>query len=94
MNDLPPIELLEAAHKFPGPYLFKAIGRTGDDFAARVVGAVRAELALAENPSFTLRETPGGRHVSVTIEVTVLTPHQVVAVYARLRGLAGVVLLL
>ena len=30
MEQLPSIELLEAAHRFPGPYMFKAIGRSGE----------------------------------------------------------------
>ena len=46
MGELPSIELLEATHEFPGPYIFKAIGRVENGFAARVVAAVREELAL------------------------------------------------
>ena len=94
MDDLPTVELLEAAHTFPGPYLFKAIGRNEDGFVARVLAVVREELRFDADPAHTVRETPAGRHISVTLEVVVSTPHQVIAVYRGLRALAGLVLLL
>jgi putative lipoic acid-binding regulatory protein len=93
VEELPAIELLEANHTFPGPYLFKVIGRVENGFVARVVAAVRDELAESVDPPFKVREAVGGRHVSVTIEPTVQTPHQVLAVYRRVRKLAGLVLL-
>jgi putative lipoic acid-binding regulatory protein len=94
MGDLPSLELLERTHHFPGPYMFKAIGRVENGFAARVVAAVRDELANSVDPPFKVREAAGGRHVSVTVEPTLQTVHQVLAVYRRLRGTAGLVLLL
>ena len=45
MEQLPAIELLESTHQFPGPYMFKVIGRVDNGFVARVVAAVREELA-------------------------------------------------
>jgi putative lipoic acid-binding regulatory protein len=94
MNDLPAIELLEAHHTFPGPYLFKVIGRVENGFVARVVAAVREELAGDKDPPFKVRETAGGRHVSVSLEPTVQTAEQVLAVYRRIRTTAGLVMLL
>jgi putative lipoic acid-binding regulatory protein len=94
MGELPSLELLERTHRFPGPYMFKAIGRVENGFAARVVAAVREELADAVDPPFKVREATGGRHVSVTVEPTLQTVHQVLAVYRRLRRTAGLVLLL
>jgi len=94
MGTLPSIELLEATHQFPGPYMFKVIGRVENGFVARVVAAVREELAQEVDPPYSFRETVGGRHVSVTIEPRIQTVHQVLAVYRRMRGMSGLVMLL
>jgi putative lipoic acid-binding regulatory protein len=94
MNKLPSIELLEATHQFPGSYTFKVIGRVENGFVARVVAAVRDELAHEVDPPFRVRETAGGRHVSVTVEPHVQSVHEVLAVYRRMRSVAGLVMLL
>jgi putative lipoic acid-binding regulatory protein len=90
---MPAIELLEATHQFPGRYMFKVIGRSDRGFVARVVAAVRDELAEEADPPFRVRETAGGRHVAVTLTPMVQTAHQVLAVYRRIRPLAGLVML-
>jgi putative lipoic acid-binding regulatory protein len=94
MNDLLSIDLLNQTHRFPGPYVFKAIGRVENGFAARVVAAIREELAGECDPPFRVREASGGRHVAVTVEPTVQTADQVLAVYRRIRTMAGLVMLL
>jgi putative lipoic acid-binding regulatory protein len=73
--------------------MFKVIGRTDDGFVARTVAAVREELAAEVDPPFRTRETPGGRHVSVTLEPPMATAEQVLSVYRRLLKLAGLVVL-
>lgn len=93
-SELPSIELLESTHRFPGPYMFKVIGRVENGFTARVVAAVREELAGTVDPPFRVRESAGGRHVSVTLEPRVETAQQVLAIYDRVRKLTGLVLLL
>jgi uncharacterized protein len=93
MNEEMSIELLEANHTFPGPYLFKAIGRAERGFVARVVAAVRDELAAEVDPPYRVRESAGGRHVSVSLEPTVQTGRQVLEVYRRIRQTAGLVIL-
>ncbi len=93
MDELPAIQLLERNHTFPGPYIFKAIGRVENGFAARVVAAVREELAASVDPPFKVREAVGGRHVSVTLEPTLQTARQVLQVYRRIRQTAGLVIL-
>ncbi len=94
MVQMPTLDLLRDTHQFPGPYMFKVIGRAEDGFAARVVAAVREELANDSDPPFRLREAVGGRHVSVTVEPTVQTAQEVLAVYHRIRKMAGLVMLL
>ena len=93
MNEISAIELLEANHKFPGPYLFKVIGRQERGFVARVVAAVRDEMAEPIDPPFKVRETAGGRHVSVSVEPVMQTAEQVLAVYRRIRSVPGLVIL-
>jgi putative lipoic acid-binding regulatory protein len=93
VEDLPAAALLESTHTFPGPYLFKVIGRAENGFAARVVAAVREELAASTDPPFHVRETAGGRHVSITLEPAVESAQQVLAVYKRILKIAGLVVL-
>jgi putative lipoic acid-binding regulatory protein len=50
-------------------------------------------LAISEiAPS--VRETPGGRHVSVTINPVVQSADDVLRIYAELQSLEGVVMLI
>ena len=93
MAAMPPIQLLEATHQFPGRYMFKVIGRSENGFVARVVAAVREELAEPADPPFSVRETAHGRHVSVTLTPTVQTAQQVLDVYRRVQKMAGLVML-
>ena len=91
---LPAIELLESTHHFPCVYMFKVIGRSDNGFVARVVAGVRDELDDLIDPPYRVRETAGGRHVSVTLEPTVQTGQQVLDVYRRMQKMAGLVMLL
>ena len=94
MSDgIPTIELLESTHNFPCRYVFKIIGKNVDDFPARVVTVMRTALEASVDPPHRTRETSGGRHVSVTFEPVVRTPHQVVAAYAALHLTEGVVMI-
>jgi hypothetical protein len=93
MSDGPSISLLESTHQFPCAYVFKAIGRADDGFVGRVVAAVRTELAQDQDPPYTFREAKGGRHVAVSLEPTVQTAQQVLAIYRRIRGVVGLVML-
>lgn len=94
MTSLPPQELLEATHSFPGKYVFKAIGRNENEFVERVVAAIRAELQHDFDPPFEVKLSAQGRHVSVTIEPWMETAVQVLAVYQRIRTVEGLMLLL
>jgi putative lipoic acid-binding regulatory protein len=93
VNNQPAIELLESTHCFPCPYMFKVIGRADSGFVARVVAAVRDELSALADPPFKVRNAVGGRHLSITLEPTVQTAEQVVAVYQRIGKMDGIVML-
>ena len=90
---LPSAELLEARHSFPCSYTFKVIGAASENFTARVVSHVRDELRLEEDPPYSLRSTRGGKHVAISMEPVCDSAQQVLAVYSRLSGLDGLVML-
>ena len=94
MNVLPSIELLESTHRFPCAYVVKAIGRAEGGFVGRVVAAVRDQLEAETDPPYRFRATRAGRHVSVTMEPTVQSAWDVIAVYGRIQEIAGLVFLL
>lgn len=94
MIKLPSIELLEMRHSFPCSYLFKVIGSAENNFTARVIACVRDELGIETDPPFSIRHTEHGRHVSVTLEPTCESSQQVLAIYSRLSGMDGLVMLL
>lgn len=89
MDNLPSAELLENTHSFPGPYMFKAIGRSEEGFVARIVAAVREELEGEVDPPYRVRETAAGRHIAVTVEPHVQNAWEVLAVYQRLGQIRG-----
>lgn len=90
---LPALALLETTHEFPGAYLFKIIGSADQSIVARIIAIFRQELAVEVDPPFRVRESAGGRHLSVTVEPTVQSAHQVLAIYRRLSELEGIVML-
>lgn len=92
--NLPSMDLLEQRHSFPCAFTFKVIGSSENNFTARVVAAIRDELGLELDPPFSLRHTAHGRHVAVTLEPECQSAQQVLAVYGRLTGMDGLVMLL
>ena len=94
MSNLPPRELLDEMHSFPGRFTFKAIGLSTDDFALRVVAAVRMTLNQDFDAPYELRETTGRRHVAVTVEPWVESSQQVIDVFAAIRDVEGLVMLM
>ena len=92
--NLPNIDLLEQQHSFPCHFTFKVIGYADGNFTARVLSCVRDELKLDNDPPFSLRNSEHGRHVAVTIEPMCESSQQVLAVYSRLSGMDGLVMLL
>ena len=94
MSNLPPRELLDEMHSFPGRFVFKAIGKADDDFASRIVAVVRVTLEQDFDAPHEIRTTTGGRHVAVTIEPWVESSLQVVDVFAAIRNVEGLVMLM
>jgi uncharacterized protein len=93
MDYQPSIDLLEATHRFPGPFMFKVVGRSEEQFVARVLAAVRSKLGEDNEPAFSIRKTANGVHTCVTVEPEVPSAAAVVEIYAHLRGVEGVMML-
>jgi putative lipoic acid-binding regulatory protein len=93
MAEHDPIELLESNHLFPGTFQIKAIGQAEDDFEGRVVAAVQEELAVPGDVDHSVRTTRGGRHIALTLDVNVQSAQQVLAIYARIREVRGLMVL-
>src|SRR5262249_60332374 len=93
MDHRPSVELAESIHFFPGGYKIKAIGRAEDYFESRVVEAVYSHVAAPSDLDYSVRSTPGGRHVAVTLDISVQTAEQVRAIYAEIREIKGLTLL-
>lgn len=94
MDHRPSADLLEAHHTFPGIYQIKAIGAADGTFEDRVLDAVVAENVARPDIDYTSRVTPGGRHVALTMHVNVQSAEQVRSIYARIRAVEGLSLLL
>lgn len=94
MDHRPSLDTLESTHFFPGVYQIKAIGASDDDFERRVVEVVVAELSGPAELDYRVRTTPGGRHVAVTLDITVQSAEQVRTIYGRIRETKGLTLLL
>lgn len=93
--DEPPVDdLLESTHSFPCVFQIKAIGSAAEDFESRVLQVVREELAGPSELDYSVRTTPGRRHVALTLDVTVQTADRVRAIYSRIRAPDGLKLLL
>lgn len=88
------LDLLNQMHQFPTAMMIKVIGANHPTFVARVVAAVRVEIVLEMDPPYSVRETPNGRHVAITLEPTLRDAEQVLAVYEVLRKVEGVVMLM
>ena len=78
-------------------YSFRSIAdgcvQAGYEFFRANVGGLGSAPNPDVDPPFRVREATGGRHIAVTVQPTVETPQQVLAIYRRLRGLVGLVLL-
>lgn len=91
---LPPIELLESVHQFPGPYTFKIITQNDPTVHAAVAAEVQKSLSLPSLPEFSTRTSDNGKHASLTLEITLQKAEDVHTVYRALEQVPGVLLLL
>lgn len=89
-----PKELLDAIHEFPCEFLIKVIGSTKDNFIGRVIEALVSIELKETDINYTSRETAGGRHTSVSITVIAQSSQHVMDIYAAIRQVDGVVMVM
>jgi putative lipoic acid-binding regulatory protein len=87
------LKLLEEHHQFPGPYTFKVIGAWEDQFVNAVKEAAVGVLEKASDCRLSTRPSSKGRYVSISLETQMRDSAQVLAMYAALRKVEGVVVL-
>ena len=88
------IEKLEETHSFPGPYTLKVIGTNDASFIAQVLRVARESLDLPDDPEHSSRESKSGKHISVTLELTVESAHGVVRLYEEMHQIEGLTMLI
>jgi putative lipoic acid-binding regulatory protein len=89
------IDLLEANHEFPGPYSFSVIALATDEVTARVLAAVEGVLGAPPTADDHQRvPSSGGKYLSHRMTIQVSDARQVLAIYAALRGVQGVITVL
>jgi putative lipoic acid-binding regulatory protein len=88
------LQALNELHQFPGDFMFKVIGENSPELIAAVVQVAVTVLGPSVTPAVTTRESAHGRHQAITMVVQVPSAERVLEVYAGLKGVAGVKLLL
>ena len=89
-----PQELLDMVHSFPCEFLIKVIGAAENDFINRVITAIISAEVAETDINYTSRETSGGRHASVSITIIAQSSDHVMSIYAAIRTVEGVVMVM
>jgi putative lipoic acid-binding regulatory protein len=89
------IELLQANHVFPGDYTVSVIAVNDDAVAQAVVAAAQGPSGQASAPpAHEVRPSSQGKYVSHRLTVRCEDAEEVLALYARLRAVKGVITVL
>jgi uncharacterized protein len=89
------IELLEAHHVFPGTFSLSVIARSDENVEAAVLAAAAFGLDGPLAPgAHERRPSAQGKYVSHRLHVPVASADDVLALYARLRAVDGVISIL
>lgn len=89
-----PQELLDMVHSFPCEFLIKVIGAAENAFADRVIAAVITADVAETDINYQKRETAGGRHTSISITLIAQSSSHVMSIYAAIRTVEGVVMVM
>jgi putative lipoic acid-binding regulatory protein len=89
------LALLEANHRFPGPFFVAVMAVNEDAVGSAIRAAVREILDdIPDDSAWETRASSGGRYLSHRATVTVASAAEVLALFARLRAVPGVVTVL
>ncbi len=84
--------LLDANHRFPGPYLLSVITMTEDEAFTALRAALAAEgFAVPEAEDWTTHQSSGGRYTSHRITMQCRSTADVLRLYRIVREVPGVV---
>jgi putative lipoic acid-binding regulatory protein len=76
----------ESLLEFPCRFPIKALGKAGEDFDTLVVQIVRRHAPDLNEAAVTLRESSGGKWVSVTLVIEATSKSQLDAIYRDLSA--------
>jgi len=79
-------EKQETLFEFPCRFPIKAMGKTGEAFDILVVEIVRRHAPDLKEGAITLRESSGGKWVSVTVVIDAESKAQIDAIYQELSA--------
>lgn len=77
--------------RYPLDYTFKVMGLAGDDFAAHALALVAGAAGIAPGEEPRVRPSAGGKYLSVSVTIRLVSEEQRRAVYAALHADARVV---
>ena len=87
--------LLEATHEFPCPFSLSVITVNTDDVQAALrVAIADGAVSAVSDEAWTVQTSGGGRYASHRLLVTCRSADEVLALYARVRLVEGVVTVL
>jgi hypothetical protein len=89
MAGLPPIELLESVHEFPGEYTVKAFGPHNQLFVDGVTTAAQLLHAKPDDPEISARASSKGTYICVTARVWVNAAEDVHRLYEAVQQVPG-----
>lgn len=84
-----PDDLIE----FPCQYTFKAVGLGGDEFRQQVENAI-STYAFFSQDAVCVRESRNGSYQSISVIVQLFNSQQLLAIYAQLKTVSGLKILL
>ena len=85
-------DLLESQHRFPGPYTFKVIYRSGDGMTARICAAISGVTGSeVHDDQFSVRESSSAKFLSMTVDIDMQSAQHVLDVYAVLSKVEDIV---
>jgi putative lipoic acid-binding regulatory protein len=86
---------LDELVQFPCVFLFKAVGRAGEDFASTMIARVGQALGRdVRDDETSVRQSAQGNYESVTLKLYVTSGDEVYSVYEAIRADARVKFLL
>ena len=86
------IELLRSQHKFPGPFSLSVVTHQRDAVKIALRAAIEAELpAPLSDDAWQERPSKGGKYVSHRLVIECRDAEHVLAIYARIQAVEGVI---